>query len=557
MASASQSAFKSREEYKKSKELEEARKAGTALPAVDEDGNDINPHIPQYIAQAPWYLNPEGPTLKHQRNLLEERRNFDGVDTWYPRGRAARSKEAPTKFRPGACTNCGAMTHKAKDCFERPRKVGAKWTGKHLKSDDVVKTVHLNWESKRDRWNGYNPDDYRQVTQRYAAIEEERKKLRAERLDRELRDKPAGESGAGDDSDPDADFKPNDAGAVVIQQSGGAEGKNRVVARNLRIREDTAKYLYNLDVNSAYYDPKTRSMRSDPTPHIEPGDKDYAGDNFVRYTGDVAKLASMQLHALEAAEAGRVVPHLQAEPTRAEATFRQFEQKKKALDEMRRTHIMERYGGQEHSKPLPGMQGLEQSEAYVEYTRDGQIVRGKEVPRPTGAYPEDIYERNHTSIWGSYYKDDKWGYACCHQMSRSAYCTGEAGKQAAKTVEDNLAKRMKKFEEGRDQKIKEHEEAAEKRKRVKDGASEDAVTTAAERKKRRTVEQELRALERADKRFEPDDRKREFNSKFKGSGTDDGFEISEEAMEAYRLRRHVADDPMAKFLSNKDASKGH
>ena len=36
--------------------------------------------------------------------------------------------------------------------------------------------------------------------------------------------------------------------------------------RNLRIREDTAKYLLNLDINSAYYDPKTRSMRENPNP---------------------------------------------------------------------------------------------------------------------------------------------------------------------------------------------------------------------------------------------------------------------------------------------------
>lgn len=36
--------------------------------------------------------------------------------------------------------------------------------------------------------------------------------------------------------------------------------------RNLRIREDTAKYLRNLDPNSAYYDPKTRSMRDNPNP---------------------------------------------------------------------------------------------------------------------------------------------------------------------------------------------------------------------------------------------------------------------------------------------------
>ena len=32
-----------------------------------------------------------------------------------------------TKFRKGACSNCGAMTHKTKDCCERPRKKGAKW----------------------------------------------------------------------------------------------------------------------------------------------------------------------------------------------------------------------------------------------------------------------------------------------------------------------------------------------------------------------------------------------------------------------------------------------
>lgn len=40
--------------------------------------------------------------------------------------------------------------------------------------------------------------------------------------------------------------------------------KTRTTVRNLRIREDTAKYLYNLDPNSAFYDPKTRSMRENP-----------------------------------------------------------------------------------------------------------------------------------------------------------------------------------------------------------------------------------------------------------------------------------------------------
>lgn len=138
MASAA-GAFRGRDEHRKAAELEEARKAGLAPAAVDEDGKEINPHIPQYMAAAPWYLNNTGPararadpgrgpspppsssscpsppdtpppppapsvpvsqSLKHQKNW-----KGDGSvpAQWYDRG--AKTFQA-TKFRKGACDKC-------------------------------------------------------------------------------------------------------------------------------------------------------------------------------------------------------------------------------------------------------------------------------------------------------------------------------------------------------------------------------------------------------------------------------------------------------------------
>ncbi len=31
-------------------------------------------------------------------------------------------------------------------------------------------------------------------------------------------------------------------------------------------------------------------------------------------------------------------------------------------------------------------------------------------------YEEDVLINNHSAVWGSYWKDGNWGYACCHQV---------------------------------------------------------------------------------------------------------------------------------------------
>ena len=62
----------SRAEAREKKELEEARKDGTAMPETDEKGEMINPHIPNYIASVPWYIDKDKkPSLFHQHKLKE------------------------------------------------------------------------------------------------------------------------------------------------------------------------------------------------------------------------------------------------------------------------------------------------------------------------------------------------------------------------------------------------------------------------------------------------------------------------------------------------------
>jgi len=77
---------------------------------------------------------------------------------------------------------------------------------------------------------------------------------------------------------------------------------------------------------------------------------------------------------------------------------------------------------------------LGQSEHYVEYGEDGKVTKGQELAVPKSKYVEDVKESNHSEIWGSYWDSGKWGYRCCFQQVRNSYCTGEAGRAAAREM---------------------------------------------------------------------------------------------------------------------------
>jgi len=162
MASSSNHMRQSREDYKKAKELEELRKLAVAPPEVDEEGNMINPHIPQYMSQAPWYISDGKVGLKHQRMShfgLESQKSTISTK-FQPK---VRQGPRASKFRKGACENCGAMTHKTRDCCERPRKRGARFTNKCAPDEIYSEDKELDFDGKRDRWKNYDTSKYKKV----------------------------------------------------------------------------------------------------------------------------------------------------------------------------------------------------------------------------------------------------------------------------------------------------------------------------------------------------------------------------------------------------------
>ncbi|CAL9091340.1 unnamed protein product, partial [Musa textilis] len=217
--------FKSREDHRKQLELEEARKAGLAPAEVDEDGKEINPHIPQYMSSAPWYLNAERPSLKHQRKWKSDP-NY--TKSWYDRG--AKIYQAD-RYRKGACENCGAMTHDKKSCMERPRKAGAKWTSMHIAPDEKIETFGLDYDGKRDRWNGYDASTYFCVIEQYEARDEARRKYLKEEQLKNLEEKnnKMDDKDSGSDDDDDDDYlKVDEAKVDESKQMDFAKVEKRV-----------------------------------------------------------------------------------------------------------------------------------------------------------------------------------------------------------------------------------------------------------------------------------------------------------------------------------------
>ncbi|KAI1379183.1 Pre-mRNA splicing Prp18-interacting factor-domain-containing protein [Hypoxylon crocopeplum] len=452
-----------------------------------------NIYIPSFISKRPFYAGEEGDQtdyLEHQR--LQKTK--DDQSKWYDRGK--KLGPAATKYRKGACENCGAMTHKAKDCLQRPRDKGARWTGRDIQADEVVQDVSLGWDAKRDRWNGYDPKEYRTVVERYKQMDE----LRAQISDSQSKDDADAEG-------VDGEGEGKDAGEKYAEESD--MGRHQSTAtRQLRIREDTAKYLLNLDLESAKYDPKTRTM-VDAGATADKAAQLFAEEGYLRASGDAAEFEKALKYAWEKQEqSGDTSQHMQANPTAGEY----FRKKEKEEAERKRAErikvLQDKYGsdGDQHEMPAALREAaVTESEQFVEYDELG-LIKGAPRKMTRSKYAEDVFVNNHTSVWGSWWSNFKWGYACCHSFIKNSYCTGEEGKHAWEAAEkQRMGANL--IEEGSGQEEEEVDKAAEE------------ADPPQQAGKKRTMEEMMGG-------------------------------VSEAELDEYRRKRAAADDPMAKFLGN-------
>lgn len=438
-----------------------------AAANTNADGStEINPHMPQYITKAPWYLNQSENSLNHQRAQIANNKLPISIHT-----QKGTTNKPVYKFRKGACENCGSMTHKSKECCERPRAVKAVFTGKDLCPDEFICEVPLDYEGKRDRWNGYDASNYKKFIYEYEKLEEAKKKLKEEEMQKiddekkkqkKLRDEDLDENVSSEDENrllvPEAEAqdkkmhsediekeneneKNETASAAASQTAEVFDEDDEIVkiysegiskkddkkanhiknlkellyrtatSKSLHIGDDYSKYLLSLKENSAYYDPKSRSMRENPVPN---SGLVFRGENALRQSGDALSLLEIESFIKEANQKNQQLNlNNVAMPTQAEKFYEYYKEKKENFKSDQLKKILDKYGGKEHLE-LP-------ENIKKEFQPDEENEEKNE---------DEDQHVEHTSEFGSFFHERLGkGYKCCLSFDKDSSCGGMEGLQ--------------------------------------------------------------------------------------------------------------------------------
>ncbi|CAB4255728.1 similar to Saccharomyces cerevisiae YDR088C SLU7 RNA splicing factor, required for ATP- independent portion of 2nd catalytic step of spliceosomal RNA splicing [Maudiozyma barnettii] len=228
----------------------------------DKNAKKENEHLPRYIKNKPWYNDTDKSDdyLSHHRqsqkegNLLDIENNNEakyglGIhDTFMPNNKVMsneRKKGKPT------CTNCGSFDHTKKDCMERPRKVQqTKSIPNYIPTNgNVMNDKEMDWDARKDRWFGYSGKEYNDTLAKW-----EQNKSRQGNINNQR------DTNEEYDTDEEVELAKLQLGNYKSTKEDQNKEKGSTA---IRIREDKAAYLNDLNSETTNYDPKSRLYKND------------------------------------------------------------------------------------------------------------------------------------------------------------------------------------------------------------------------------------------------------------------------------------------------------
>ncbi|QLQ82059.1 hypothetical protein HG537_0G03140 [Torulaspora globosa] len=298
---------------------------------MGKDTTSENVHIPRYIKNQPWFYQDtkkeeaENDYLVHHRQLkkggaLDIDNNSEpklglGIKDEFETVQVVRT----SKRGGNRCGNCGSVGHSRRDCLERARKV-PRLVGDTGGVISVRKEADgsLDWDARKDRWFGYTGKEYDEVLKKW-----ENRRETATQADEEWWD-----------TDEEVELTKlglyKDTGGVLRAEE---FGNTKLQRASVRLREDRAAYLNDLNAEEIKYDPKSRLYKTESLGSVDEESKMFrrhltgegkALDELNRFTRAHARKEGIR----DEIESDAKVKHvLIANPTKYERMLKQEQSK--------------------------------------------------------------------------------------------------------------------------------------------------------------------------------------------------------------------------------------
>lgn len=273
-----------------------------------------------------------------------------------------------------------------------------------------------DFDSKRDRWYGYDVNDWNTTLENWDIIrEQKRAKTRKNAID---------DTEKVDSDDTDYELELIELG--LERDSIKQNVRESVLEKTIRDRLDIPAYIHNITHNAnnkirIEYDPKSRLAKeatsafiNDDSAFVKRDTDGYKLTQLQKFSWDINR-ADQQKQQKELLEKLLRINETQ-EPVfnldysiEASPTYMQLKQKQhqQALGEeqaKKKSALLDKYGPKHEEKAI-----------------DETINTSKTASTPSVIFKLALGP-SHTSVFGSYFENGKWGYQCCKSLEAKSVC---------------------------------------------------------------------------------------------------------------------------------------